>query len=102
LVCFKDPETVASRLEQMEIARRRQQQLYDKKVEEFKQKELEKELNKKQELQELQQNISHKQENELKQRTATKSFRDNSYNPLTGSSNSSSYRPSRNCGPSGG
>ncbi len=102
MVCFKDPETVASRLEQMEIARRRQQELYNKKVEELKQKELEKQLNKRQELQELQQNASHKQENQLKRRTDTKSFRDNSYNPLMGSSNSSTYRPSRNCGPSGG
>jgi hypothetical protein len=102
LVCFKDPETVASRLEQMEIARRRQQEIYDKKVEELKLKESEKQLNKRRELQELQQNVSHKQENELKRRTDTKSFRDNSFNPLMGSSSSSTYRPSRNCGPSGG
>ena len=92
-----------SRAEQMERARRRQQELYDKQMEEFKQKESEKQNQKKKELLDLVKSVDKIKDNsDLRQRNP-KPFRDNSFNPLMGSSSGSSsgFRRSR-AGPSGG
>ncbi|XP_054156965.1 selenoprotein S-like [Oppia nitens] len=101
----EDTETVANRVQQLEAARRRQQELYDKKAQEFKQKEAEIESKKQEEVKQLLKSVDPNKPdsmvNALRKRQS-KPLRDNSYNPLMGSSSGSTFRPSRSCGPSSG
>ena len=94
---------MATRAEQMEMARRRQQEIYDKQMREFKEKEEQKQLEKKRQLNQLKETIAKSVDttSDLRKRNS-KPLRDNSFNPLMGTSSGSAYRPSRSCGPSGG
>ena len=93
---------MVSRAEHMERARRRQQDIYDKQMQEFKRQEEEKQIRKKNQLLELNKSVDKmKDTNDLRKRNS-KPLRDNSFNPLMGSTSGSTYRPSRSCGPSSG
>ena len=83
----------------MERVRRRQQLIYDKQMEELKQKEEQKLIQKRQQILELEKSVD--KSSDLRKRDS-KPLRDNSFNPLMGSTSGSNFRPSRSCGPSSG
>ncbi|CAG2171856.1 unnamed protein product [Oppiella nova] len=100
----EDPDASARRQEQMDAARRRQQEIYDKQRQEYERKEQEKQTERQRQRNEVINSVDNSADiaNELRKRQM-RPLRDNSFNPLMGSSSGASYRPSRPaCGPSDG